>query len=276
MKSLLYLLIFLLSCSLALAVSAVTDEIEYSGGEMVQITIDECIGTSIVKIINPGSILADIKAGENNWVTTYNTLSDTAAGKYTISVSCTNGATETFFCVNSAGCLGTATGTTAETDVQIETNDTLAVCISQWDCSWSYCDANLKQTGTCIDRNRCRAAKEELRDCAQCAESWVCSDWSSCNNGLNQRNCIDEHGCGTFVSKPVLQKYCEEEIPAGPAPSYISSTVAPHYYGEVVGMSTMSFWDKYIFYIISIPLVLILALVVVLLILHYLKTREEY
>lgn len=274
MKPLLYFLIFLLSCSLALAVTVVTDKTEYASGEQVQITVDECIGTSIVKIINPGSTLADIKAGENNWVTLYNTLSDSAAGKYTATVSCTNGATETFFCVNSAGCLGTATGIATGTEVQTETNETAAICISQWDCSWSYCHADLKQVGTCTDNRHCRAAKEELRDCSQCAESWVCSDWSACFDSQNQRNCVDEHGCGTFVLKPALQKYCDEEIPPGPAPAYISSTVAPPYYPEPA--EAESFWDKYLFYIISIPIILILTAVIVLLVLHYLKSREEY
>ncbi len=248
----------MLSCSLALAVTVVTDQTEYDGGEQVQIEVNNCVGTSIVKIINPSSTLADIKAGEDEWVTTYNTLSDTATGKYTVSVSCTNGATETSFCVDTTECSETTTTDT---------------CISKWECSWSYCDANLKQTGTCTDYNHCRAAKEERRDCAQCDESWVCSGWSSCINDQNQRNCVDEHGCGTSVSKPVLQKYCEEE-PIGPAPSYISSTVAPPYYPEPI--EAESFWDKYLFYIIGIPAVLILAAVVVLLTLHYLKSREEY
>lgn len=260
MKSLLYFLIFLLSCSLALAVSVVTDQTEYAGGEQVQITVSDCAGTSIVKIINPGSTLADIKAGEDNWVTTYNTLSDTATGEYTVSASCTNGATEAYFCVNATGCLGTAT--------------TTQTCISKWECIWSYCDVNLKQTGTCVDYNHCKAAKKELRDCAKCEESWVCSGWSSCSNGQNQRNCVDEHGCNTIVLKPVLQKYCEEEVPSGPVPSYISSTVAPPYYPEPV--ETESFWDKYNFYIISIPIILILTAIIVLLVLHYLKSREEY
>jgi hypothetical protein len=42
----------------------------------------------------------------------------------------------------------------------------------------------------------------------QCTESWTCSPWGSCNNGLTTRNCTDSNNCGTTRLKPSLYQIC--------------------------------------------------------------------
>src|SRR3989344_4531605 len=97
--------LFLLSFSLATAVDVSTSKTDYSRGETVTATITDCIGTSIVEFHNPGGDIVDIKSGEGSWSTTYNTLSDSADGKYTISATCTNDAGQSNFCVDAPGCV---------------------------------------------------------------------------------------------------------------------------------------------------------------------------
>ena len=77
-KLFIYTIVFLCSVSLALAVSVVTDKTAYSGTETVVITPNQCVGISIVKIINPNNLMVDIKGGTDNGVFSYNALSDSA------------------------------------------------------------------------------------------------------------------------------------------------------------------------------------------------------
>ncbi len=46
-----------------------------------------------------------------------------------------------------------------------------------------------------------------------CSESWNCTGWSACSNGIQERNCNDVNECGTESSKPEVQQSC------GSAPS---------------------------------------------------------
>ncbi len=286
-KILLYLVVFLFSVSLALAVSVVTNKQEYTGSEQVIITTNQCIGISVVKIINSNNILVDIKGGADNGVFYYNTLSDSADGKYKVTAACTNGAAEAFFCVDASGCLTVTTTAVPAAVPQAVSNVSVAPvaagggvgggagCVAKWDCySWSYCDVYLKQTRTCVDLNKCQAAKLETQSCAECAESWVCSAWSECSDEQNYRNCDDEHGCGTTVLKPKLQKLCTEEEPSGPAPAQISSVMPPLYYAPPAEPAAKSFWKDNLFYLITIPLVLIAIVVVIILTFHFLKPKR--
>jgi hypothetical protein len=42
----------------------------------------------------------------------------------------------------------------------------------------------------------------------QCEESWSCTPWSSCLNGLQSRTCADANNCGTLASKPAESQQC--------------------------------------------------------------------
>ena len=97
--------VLLLSLSLVEAVNVQTDKTDYAFGNIVTIVISDCTGSSLARILNPNGELVDIKAGDGNWNTMYNTQSDQVRGKYTISTSCTNGMKEKEFCLDSPGCI---------------------------------------------------------------------------------------------------------------------------------------------------------------------------
>ncbi|MBI4020963.1 MAG: lamin tail domain-containing protein [Candidatus Aenigmarchaeota archaeon] len=41
-----------------------------------------------------------------------------------------------------------------------------------------------------------------------CAEDWECTPWSACENGTQQRSCLELNGCGTALAKPGLTQDC--------------------------------------------------------------------
>jgi len=43
-----------------------------------------------------------------------------------------------------------------------------------------------------------------------CVESWSCSDWGECSNGIQERVCEDLNSCGTEFNKPAETRECEE------------------------------------------------------------------
>ena len=275
-KLLLYLVLILLSISLATAVEINTDKTDYSGNEMVSITISQCTGTSILKIINPGFDLVDIKADQDNWVTLYNTLSDSADGKYTLTVSCTNGDAQANFCVDSPGCI-------PETPPAPPSGGAGRRCIPEWSCSqWSYCDANLQQTRSCTDLKNCQPPREETRECDQCQESWVCSLWSECQFGTNSRTCADEHFCGTNLLKPATQKSCQIATPPGPPPRQISPQIPiPSYTAppplptiQEPGFSLAQFWEQFKVHVIAGVSGLVLLILIIFLVLHFVKGKK--
>lgn len=258
MKKLIYFLIFLLSMSLVLAVSVTTDKNDYSEGETVKIILGTCAETSIVKIIDPSGNLVDIKSNEVEM--TYNTLSSSASGKYTVFVTCSDGATKDFFCVDSPSCF----------------NPVDAACISDNQCSgWSFCTTStVKQNRTCTDKNNCKPDVVETRECGSCAESWVCSEWGECSQGVNFRICQDENLCSSEFSKPTLQKSCTEADSSGMPPTYISTTFNPPANDDIFVEPEESFWGKYKLFIL-IPLILILIAVIILISLHFLKPKDS-
>jgi len=54
----------------------------------------------------------------------------------------------------------------------------------------------------------------------ECEERWVCTDWSSCVNKIQTRECADENNCGTEENRPFESQPCgkEEEEEAVPTP----------------------------------------------------------
>ncbi len=198
-KIILHLVLLLLSLSLVAAVNVSTDKTDYNSGEVVTAAVDNCIGTSIAKFLNPGGNLVDIKSGQSNWSATYHTSSDTTEGKYTVSTSCSNGLAEADFCVDAPGCL------------EVE-----EVCVSDWDCGeWSACGVDQLEVRTCTDKNYCELDREESRACTAvtaeaCQESWTCLSWSTCQNGIQTRTCYDQNNCGTILNKPAGQQSCQE------------------------------------------------------------------
>ncbi|MFH1631330.1 MAG: PGF-pre-PGF domain-containing protein, partial [Candidatus Aenigmatarchaeota archaeon] len=49
----------------------------------------------------------------------------------------------------------------------------------------------------------------------ECIENWVCSDWSSCVDSSEVRNCYDSNSCMTTASKPVVSRICGAGIVNG-------------------------------------------------------------
>ncbi len=190
--------------------------------------------------------------------------------------------------VNATGCLTTQTvlGTTTIPFSSIATSagggGTGGGCIPRYSCGgWSYCNATLQQSRTCLDQSQCRKpAKSEVQGCAACQESWICSGWSDCRNGVETRNCHDEHGCGTRKSMPDESRSCSMAPPPPPPKSY--TTPPPSAYTkpsapiqaqqpQVTGI--VKLWQDYKGYVVGIPLgVLVLALFLIALV-HHQKSK---
>lgn len=259
---------FLLLISLAAAVEVSTDKSEYSSGDKVLITLSSCSGTPIVDIKNPSGDVVDIKSG---LTATYNTLSDSADGKYTVTATCTNGEVQKNFCVDAPGCLSTTSTTTTGGGKGGGTS-----CNPKWSCSdWSYCGPELIQTHSCIDLNNCKAPIDEIQPCDACEESWVCSSWAECSYGSQNRACYDEHSCETTNSKPAIQKRCTEADPF-PLPAKISTQLPPPFVPQapVVQQSFFSrLWNNYSSYIIGGAAAILLAIIIILAII-FLKPKK--
>ncbi|MFH1275787.1 MAG: hypothetical protein ABIH82_01620 [Candidatus Woesearchaeota archaeon] len=278
-KIITFFLIFVLTSSLALAVTVNTDKSDYKQGDIVTITISDCLGDSILRVINSDSELILVKQGEDSWNTLYNTASDSSKGKYSLNVNCEDGQAVKNFCVGADGC--TASIITPAADTPPSSGGGGSRCTSEWSCTeWSYCNPELQQTRTCTDFKRCdyrNPTKVENKSCTKCDESWVCSLWSECRNGINTRNCADEHQCGTTTTKPTLQKSCTQTVPPGPAPGRTTSqqptyTAPPAVQQPAAVVEPSLFaglWEEYKTFIISIPLALILIIVIILVIHHF-------
>ncbi len=289
-KILFFTIVFLLCASLAAAVTVETNKDEYSGSETVQITVSDCLGVSIVKILNPNGMLADIKSGSGNWATSYNALSDSADGKYQVTVSCSNGNAKNFFCVDEPGCLGAAVVISGEEEGEGETVSSGGgggggggggLCTSQWDCSvWTKCGTNLQQNRSCIDTKGCSPKKYENRSCTPCYESWICTAWSECYLGKNTRMCYDERNCGTEDFKPAREKSCQAASVAGPQPKQITYQIPPPSYGQQAvaapkESSIQKFWEQYRLHIIAGVAALVLLTIATLLLFRFIKARKS-
>jgi len=270
----LFIAIFMLSFSLAAAaVEVSTNQLEYSSGQTVTATITGCIGTSLVEFRNPSGSVVDIKAGEDDWSATYNTLSDSEDGKYKVEATCTNGAGQSNFCVDAPSCI--STGTSSQTG----SSGGGGSCTPNWSCTdWSFCGPTLTQTRTCTDLNNCQTQREESRPCESCLESWVCSLWAECSAGVQSRACYDEHFCETSNLKPGLQKGCNEMDPI-PPPARISSQLPPPYVPPPAA-AQQSFlsktWENYKMYIIGGAAAILLAVMIILAIHIFMPKKVAY
>jgi len=261
--------------SLVSAVNVETNKDDYDSGETVAIDVTQCTGTSILKIINSGFNVVDIKSGMNSWSASYNTLSDSSDGKYTITVDCDDGSANTNFCVDDPGCLDTQ----IQDDEEDETSPGSGglFCTPQWSCStWSFCNKDLQQTRDCTDLSGCELPRQEFRGCSQCDESWICSIWSQCSNGVNLRNCFDEHECGTSILKPGLQKSCQAASASGPQPRQISNQLPPPSFAQPQAQSSglQKFWEEYKAILVLGTLSLVILVIIVLLLIHFLKPKH--
>jgi len=45
-----------------------------------------------------------------------------------------------------------------------------------------------------------------------CHESWTCSGWGDCSDGMKKRTCTDFNKCGTIKNKPMVIEVCEEVV----------------------------------------------------------------
>ena len=289
-RILLFSVLFLLSFSLAAAVEVSTPKDSYASGETVTATITGCVGVSLVEFFNPTNSLVDIKSGQDNWVTTYNTLSDSADGKYSVAVTCTNGISQSNFCVDSNECdqatvedqvddgivpggLGGDQGVGGQAGGGGGGGGGQSNYIANWSCTtWSFCGEDLTQKRDCIDVNGRNQPKNESRPCMPCQESWTCSLWSDCQSGVQNRVCYDEHSCGTGSYQPGLQKGCELALPAGPEPDKISFQLPPPRAAPVV-IEEKGFFARYGNYFLGI-FVMILLIGVIISAIYYLRTKK--
>jgi hypothetical protein len=275
-KTIIYPIVFLLFLSTALAVTITTDATEYTTPGLVTISLTECTGNSVLRVLASGE-LVDIKSGTDNWNAIYNTESSTYEGTYSLRLSCENGEAEKSICVDSPGCV---TSDTPDTDTPITQLNTGggSSCQSKWSCSaWTLCNSTLKQSRTCYDAKNCRANKVEIKDCDQCQESWICSLWGSCSNNVQKRMCTDQHHCGTTFVKPLQQKNCNQAVVGGNPPVYTTNDIPPPGTPPASvqpGFSFNQVWDKYGTYILIGGIVFILIIITVLLIAHFVKPKR--
>lgn len=148
-------------------------------------------------------------------------------------------------------------------------------CKPKWQYSeWSYCDANLQQTRTATDLEDCNkkpAQADILRSCEVCEESWSCASWLDCSGGVQTRECYDDHACTTTLSKPATTQTCTES-----APLVVQQTTPSKPFFPQIKEKVVSFWDSYMYWIIGIPLAIIILLLLILLLRVLFKKKLVY
>ncbi len=149
-------------------------------------------------------------------------------------------------------------------------------CTPQWQYSeWSYCDANLEQTRTATDKNKCANKKPKqadiLRSCEACEESWSCSAWSECSGDIQTRDCFDDHACGTSLLMPPTTQTCTTYVPP-----VVQQTAPSKPFFPQIKETVVSFWDEYMYLIIGIPLGIIILLLLILLLRLIFKKKLVY
>ncbi|MFH1682282.1 MAG: hypothetical protein ABIA37_00645 [Candidatus Woesearchaeota archaeon] len=151
-------------------------------------------------------------------------------------------------------------------------------CTPEWSCGYfTICGPELIQKRTCYDRALCESPKEENRTCEPCDESWICTAWSNCIGGTQSRSCYEEHNCETAEEKPDESQSCVETSTYVPPPAYTPPVVEytpPPVVAAPVSAWTQ-FWDKWKTWLVLIPSLLILAMVGLLLYLHFHKPKTE-
>jgi len=46
---------------------------------------------------------------------------------------------------------------------------------------------------------------------SSCTETWSCTEWSICNEGLKTRNCTDSNQCDTITNRPIQEQACNND-----------------------------------------------------------------
>lgn len=156
-------------------------------------------------------------------------------------------------------------------------------CIPKWQYSeWSKCNATLQQSRTAIElTGKCPNKKPDpqnlLQSCPSCQESWTCTGWSECSEGLQTRECSDDSLCGTNLLMPETTRDCEvpeEEFPEQP-PTPPSKPAGKPTLPQVTA-KVSSFWENYQFWIIGIPLLLLLIVLLIVLLRVLFKKKLIY
>jgi len=99
-------------------------------------------------------------------------------------------------------------------------------CIENWVCSgFSACVSGV-QSRSCTDQNSCGTEYNKptlVQSCGGassggggggggpstgCRETWTCTDWGACVNGVMLRSCSDANSCGTTLKKPTDLEMC--------------------------------------------------------------------
>ena len=216
-------------------------------------------------------------------------------GNYAVSAACNNeNSAKKSFCVGSNADCGIVVGggdqsgsSSSSSSGSSSSGGGGGSCSPQWDCEvWTQCNTTLQQSRICYDSNKCKKPSVENRTCAPCLESWVCSEWSACDNGGQIRTCEDEHNCGTGVSVPKEKKLCDDTQDYGYFPASTggneggdtSSSVSSTSEDVSASTSTTSTTQKkpvveakkdYTFYYIGIPSLLILLIVLFIVLYHF-------
>jgi len=124
-----------------------------------------------------------------------------------------------------SGCVGQPPGDGNTTDrcVNVTCSDTIKECTDGFKTS---CD------NACVD-GKC---SECTPDCTNhtCRESWSCTQWSVCDNGMTTRACKDVNNCGTTKQKPQESQPC--------APELSTHLLITEVYYNAVGDDTLNEW----------------------------------
>lgn len=283
-----FVLVLILFSSLALATTVTVDKQNYATTGVVKVS-GTCNAASVSVGLQAGIGLntiwvEQVTAGVNNKFSADFYPSQT--GSYTVYASCKgeNSDVESF-------CIGSDCATVDETPKDTPGSSSSGSssgggggggggCSSNWNCTqWSACNSSSKQSRNCVDLKKCKQNITEVQNCTWCVESWVCSQWSECKWNIHERNCKDEHNCGTIKLRPILQKPCEQvAAPVQEAQTYIPSSPPPQ--GIIAKLKQAvvgeSFWNNYKFYIIGLIAFVVLMIIVVILFLVLHKPKKVY
>ncbi len=59
-----------------------------------------------------------------------------------------------------------------------------------------------------------------------CVESWVCEEWSRCENEMQSRECVDQYHCNTTTLRPAIERKCT--VVAPPIQEQPTGELKPH------------------------------------------------
>jgi hypothetical protein len=135
------------------------------------------------------------------------------------------------------------------------------------------CNGSLQKTVTQQDTRCNKGTRKVVSRCDSCEESWTCSVWSLCSNGVESRICNDGSKCGTTFQRPDLRKSCGQPA-SGYPPSQISNSIPPPTETPSLQLPTEPFWEKYLVYLISIPAGLIVLILIIVLVIHMIKSKR--